>query len=131
MLTLDANKAALAVARFTSLTGLTQDNAQRLVEDAAQAVVDQCLDAVVGRGPVASTLGAVRAKQLHGVCLKFGRTLSRNEVGVLFRITPSTAQSVITTMNATYAESFHSQLEERMKARATCCAGCHHHRSVH
>ena len=119
MVVIDPQKTKEAVARFVSLAGLSQSSAEALVEAALQAAVDQALDTMMGSGPVPSAVTAIRADNLRYVCLEAGRVLTRREVGVLFRTTPTSARSILVTMSAIYEQALHAQFVAEMRAAAT------------
>ena len=119
MVVIDPQKTKEAVDRFVSLAGLSQSSAEALVEAALQAAVDQALDTMMGSGPVPSAVTAIRADNLRYVCLEAGRVLTRREVGVLFRTTPTSARSILVTMSAIYEQALHAQFVAEMRAAAT------------
>jgi len=119
MIKVDDQKRQEAIDRFVSLAGLSEAQAEGLVEAALQAAVDQTLDIIMGSGPVPSAVTAIRADGLRYVCLHAGRALTQREVGVLFRTTPANARSILVTMSATYEQALHAQFVTEMRAAAT------------
>jgi len=119
MVDIDLQKKQEPVDRFVSLAGLSNSEAEILVDAALQAAVDQTLDIIMGSGPVPTAMTANRADSLRYVCLQAGRVLTQREVGVLFRTTPANARSILVTMSATYEQALHEEFVAEMRGSAT------------
>jgi hypothetical protein len=116
----DVDKAqrSRAVARLQTLGGLTKEDADALVEAALAGAVDQAFELIIGTGPVPTSMSTSRADQLRFICDRAGRLLSQREVEMLFRVTSTTAKTILTTMLATYEESLREKFLDRMRADA-------------
>lgn len=99
-------EAVSAVARQASLTAADADELVRAVED---AVVDEARDTIAGSSPVPSTMSDARAARLAYVVRRLKRPLRRREVEIVFRVTPSTARSIVGRMHATYPDALDEQ----------------------
>lgn len=108
-----------SVERFRTLAGLGEKEARTLVKAVLDASQDQALETIGGSGPIPSNVTALRAEHVRFVCLRANRILDQREVEVLFRVTSTTARSVLATMRATYEESLRQQFLERMRRDAT------------
>jgi hypothetical protein len=108
-----------AVQRFRTLAGLGKAEAEELVQAVLDASHDQSLETMGGSGPIPSNVNAARAEHVRFVCLRANRILDQREVEVLFRVTSTTARSILATMRATYEEALRQQFLERMRRDAT------------
>jgi hypothetical protein len=118
MVEIDEKRRVTAVERFTSLAGLSEEQADALVDSAIQASVDQVLETIAGSGPVASSVIALRAELARFVCETAKRIIDQREVEVLFRATPTSAKAILTTMRATYEEALREEFVEHMRLDA-------------
>lgn len=107
-----------AIKRFEELAGLSRDEAQNLVGFALQASMDDTLETIMGTGVVPTTLTMARVALLKSVCLSMHRPLSKLEIQILFRTTPSNAKAILTTMTATYAQPLHINFLLQMRSDA-------------
>src|SRR5215218_9622602 len=55
-------------------------------------------------------------------CERAGRLLSQREVEILFRVTATSARSIVTTMLATYQEALREKFLDRMRSDAKVIA---------
>lgn len=115
---MDKSLQKTAIERFRTLAGLPEDQATNLVEAVLDASKDQAIETIAGSGPIPSNVTALRAELVRFVCLQANRILEQREVEVLFRVTPATARSILTTMRATYEESLREQFLARMRRDA-------------
>jgi len=111
---------------LTTFGGLPDEDADTLVAGAVAAARQEMLDHIAGVAPVPSSAVDIRALRLRYVCAAVGRMLSRREVELLFRLTPSSADSVIRRMQALYpsaVEDYLAALVARGSVRVTGTAG--------
>ena len=113
---IDKEQRARAVERLTSLGGLSQQDAAALVDAAVAGAVDHAFELVNGSGPVPTAMTTTKADQLRFICERAGRLLTQREVEILFRVTPTAAKSIMTTMLATYEEALREKFLTRMRA---------------
>lgn len=91
--------------------------------DAAVAgAVDQAFEFINGSSAVPTSMTTSKADQLRFICDRAGRLLAQREVEILFRVTPTAARSILTTMSATYEESLREKFLARMRADAKVVA---------
>lgn len=110
---------AHAVDRLETLGGLSQEQAIALVDAVVAGAVDHAFELINGAGPVPTSMTTAKADQLRWVCERLGRLVSQREVELVFRITPTSARTVLNTMLATYEEGLHEQFLARMRDDAT------------
>lgn len=110
---------AHAVDRLKTLGGLSQEQATALVDAVVAGAIDHAFELINGSGPVPTSMSTAKADQLRWVCERVGRLVSQREVEILFRITPTSARTVLNTMLATYEEGLRDQFLERMRTDAT------------
>jgi hypothetical protein len=110
---------AHAVDRLTTLGGLSHDRAAALVDAMVDAAVDHAFELINGSGPVPTSMTTSKADQLRWICERLGRLVTQREVEILFRITPTSARTILNTMLATYEEGLHEQFLARMRDDAT------------
>jgi hypothetical protein len=115
---IDPGRRAEAIERFVTLARCSDADAELLVDAALQAGVDQVLETIVGSGPPPTNMTYLKAEHLHYVCMLAQRTLTQQEVGVLFRLPAAPARSILTTMRATYADPLRDIFMARMRADA-------------
>lgn len=114
----DPDRKKEAIERLVTLANCTQGDAERLADAALQAGVNQVLETIVGSGPPPTNMTYVKAEYLHYVCMEAERTLTQQEVGVLFRLPAATARSIITAMRAIYADPLRDIFLARMRSDA-------------
>jgi hypothetical protein len=110
---------AHAVDRLRTLGGLSQDRAAALVDAMVDGAVDHAFELINGSGPVPTSMTTSKADQLRWICERLGRLVTQREVEILFRITPTSARTILNTMLATYEEGLHEQFLARMRDDAT------------
>ncbi|HEY6415454.1 MAG TPA: hypothetical protein VIX41_04425 [Acidimicrobiales bacterium] len=110
---------AHAVDRLRTLGGLSHDRATALVDAMVDGAVDHAFELVNGSGPVPTSMTTSKADQLRWICERLGRLVTQREVEILFRITPTSARTILNTMLATYEEGLHEQFLARMRDDAT------------
>ncbi len=110
---------AHAVDRLETLGGLSPEQASALVDAVVDGAVDHAFELVNGSGPVPTSMTTAKADELRWICQRLGRLLSQREVEIVFRITATSARTVLNTMLATYEEGLHEQFLERMRDDAT------------
>jgi hypothetical protein len=110
---------AHAVDRLRTLGGLSHDRATALVDAMVDGAVDHAFELINGSGPVPTSMSTARADQLRWICERLGRLVTQREVEILFRITPTSARTILNTMLATYEEGLHEQFLARMRDDAT------------
>jgi len=115
----DAQQRARAVERFVTLGGLTAEAAEALVDAALAGAIDHALESVNGMGPVPTQMAASRADHLRFVCERAGRILNQREVEILFRVSASTARTILTTLRATYEQILRDKFVAAMQADVT------------
>jgi hypothetical protein len=119
---IDGDQRKRAIERLTTLGGLKQDEAGVLIDAALKGAVDQALELVNGSSAVPTSMTTSKADQLRFICDRAGRMLSQREVEILFRVTATTARSILTTMLATYEESLREKFLDRMRSDAKVLA---------
>jgi hypothetical protein len=110
---------AHAVDRLVTLGGLPHDRATALVDAMVDGAVDHAFELINGSGPVPTSMTTSKADQLRWICERLGRLVTQREVEILFRITPTSARTILNTMLATYEEGLHEQFLARMRDDAT------------
>jgi hypothetical protein len=110
---------AHAVDRLMTLGGLSPDRAAALVDAMVDGAVDHAFELINGSGPVPTSMTTSKADQLRWICERLGRLVTQREVEILFRITPTSARTILNTMLATYEEGLHEQFLARMRDDAT------------
>jgi hypothetical protein len=110
---------AHAVDRLMTLGGLSHDRATALVDAMVDGAVDHAFELINGSGPVPTSMSTSKADQLRWICERLGRLVTQREVEILFRITPTSARTILNTMLATYEEGLHEQFLARMRDDAT------------
>jgi hypothetical protein len=115
----DSAARAYAVDRLMTLGGLSKDAATALVDAAVGGAVDHAFELINGTGPVPTSMTTAKADQLRWICDRLGRLVSQREVELVFRITPTSARTILNTMLATYEEGLREQFLARMRADAT------------
>ena len=113
---------AHAVDRLVTLGGLPHDRATALVDAMVDGAVDHAFELINGSGPVPTSMTTSKADQLRWICERLGRLVTQREVEILFRITPTSARTILNTMLATYEEGLHEQFLARMRDDATVVA---------
>jgi hypothetical protein len=113
---------AHAVDRLRTLGGLSHDRATALVDAMLDGAVDHAFELINGSGPVPTSMTTSKADQLRWICERLGRLVTQREVEILFRITPTSARTILNTMLATYEEGLHEQFLARMRDDATVVA---------
>lgn len=101
--------------RLQLLTGLQLERAAKLVNATIDGATDHALELINGFGPVPTSMTTARADQLRYICERVGRLVTQREVEVLFRVTSTTARSILTTLQATYAEALRTKFLDRMR----------------
>jgi hypothetical protein len=102
-----------------TLGGLSHDRATALVDAMVDGAVDHAFELINGSGPVPTSMSTSKADQLRWICERLGRLVTQREVEILFRITPTSARTILNTMLATYEEGLHEQFLARMRDDAT------------
>jgi hypothetical protein len=110
---------AHAVDRLETLGGLSREQATALVDAVVGGAVDHAFELINGSGPVPTSMSTAKADQLRWICQRLGRLVSQREVEIVFRITPTSARTVLNTMLATYEEGLREQFLDRMRDDAT------------
>jgi hypothetical protein len=87
--------------RQASLTQAESDALVRAVEDGA---VDEARETIAGGGPAPSSMSDYRATRLAHIVARLKRPLRRREVELVFRVTPTTARSIVTRMHAMFPD---------------------------
>lgn len=105
-----------AIARLVALGGLSQKDAERLVDAALDGAIDQALEMINGSGPVPTSMATSKADQLRFICGRADRLLTQREVEIIFRITATAARNVMATMLATYQEGLREKFLARMRS---------------
>jgi hypothetical protein len=113
---------AHAVDRLMTLGGLSKTAAMALVDAAVGGAVDHAFELINGSGPVPTSMTTAKADQLRWICDRLGRLVAQREVELVFRITPSSARTILNTMLATYEEGLRQQFLDRMRSDATVLA---------
>jgi hypothetical protein len=116
---IDGDKRQKAVERLRALGGLSEEGAGGLVDAALAGAVDHAFELVNGSGPVPTAMTTSKADQLRWICERAGRLVSQREVEILFRITATSARSILNTMLATYEEGLRAKFLDRMRRDAT------------
>jgi hypothetical protein len=119
---IDKAQRAQAIARLITLGGLSQSQAEGLTDAAIAGAVDQAFELINGSSAVPTSMTTSKADQLRFICDRAGRLLSQREVEILFRVTATTARSVLTTMLATYEEALREKFLARMRGDAKVIA---------
>jgi hypothetical protein len=119
---IDGDQRRRAVDRLVTLGGLSGEAAGLLVDAAVAGAVDQAFELIIGSSPVPTSMTTTKADQLRFICDRAGRLLSQREVEILFRVTPTSARSILTTMLATYEEALREKFLGRMRADAKVIA---------
>lgn len=112
----DAEQREHAIERLKQLGGVSQADAEVLVDAALAGAVDHAFELINGSGAVPTAMTTSKADQLRWICDRAGRLVSQREVEILFRVTSTTARSILNTMLATYEESLRGRFLERMRA---------------
>lgn len=115
---IDQGQRDRAVERLVQLGGVPTASAEVLVDAAIAGAVDHAFELINGSGPVPTAMTTSKADQLRWVCDRAGRLVSQREVEILFRVTSTTARSILNTMLATYEESLRERFLERMRSDA-------------
>jgi hypothetical protein len=110
---------AHAVERLRTLGGLSHGRATALVDAIVDGAVDHAFELINGSGPVPTSMSTSKADQLRWICERLGRLVTQREVEIVFRITPTSARTILNTMLATYEEGLHEQFLARMRDDAT------------
>ncbi|MGH9261871.1 MAG: hypothetical protein ACRD08_18590, partial [Acidimicrobiales bacterium] len=110
---------AHAVDRLRTLGGLSREQATALVDAVVAGAVDHAFELISGSGPVPTSMSTAKADELRWICERLGRLVSQREVEMVFRITPTSARTVLNTMLATYEEGLREQFLARMREDAT------------
>ena len=118
----DTDQRTRAVERLVTLGGLSKEAAGLLVDAAVAGAVDQAFELINGSSAVPTSMTTAKADQLRFICDRAGRLLSQREVEILFRVTATSARSIVTTMLATYEEALREKFLERMRADAKVIA---------
>ncbi len=105
-----------------TLGGLSQAKAAALTDAAVAGAVDQAFELINGSSAVPTSMTTSKADQLRFVCDRAGRLLSQREVEILFRVTATSARSILTTMLATYEEALREKFLARMRGDAKVMA---------
>jgi len=84
---------------------LTQAEADALVRAVEEGAVDEARDTMAGSGTVPSSMSDARAARLAYVVQRLKRPLRRREVEIVFRVTPTTARSIVTRMHAMFPDA--------------------------
>ena len=113
---IDKDQRTRAVDRLQTLGGLSKTNSGALVDAALAGAVDHAFELINGSSSVPTSMTTSKADQLRFVCDRAGRLLSQREVEILFRVTPTAARSILTTMLATYEEGLREKFLARMRA---------------
>jgi hypothetical protein len=115
-LDVDAEQREHAIERLKQLGGVSQADAEVLVDAALAGAVDHAFELINGSGAVPTAMTTSKADQLRWICDRAGRLVSQREVEILYRVTSTTARSILNTMLATYEESLRGRFLERMRA---------------
>lgn len=116
---IDLDQHKRAVARLRALGGLSEEGAKALVDAALAGAVDHAFELINGSGPVPTAMTTSKADQLRWICERAGRLIPQREVEILFRITATSARSILNTMLATYEEGLRAKFLDRMRTDAT------------
>ena len=116
---IDQGQRDRAVERLVQLGGVPTASAEVLVDAAINGAVDHAFELINGSGPVPTAMTTSQADHLRWICDRAGRLVSQREVEILFRVTSTTARSILNTMLATYEESLRERFLERMRTDAT------------
>lgn len=114
----DKEQRIRAIERLMTLGGLSQEGAAALTKAAIAGAVDQTFELINGSSAVPTSMTTSKADQLRFICDRAGRLLSQREVEILFRVTATSARSILTTMLATYEEALREKFLARMRADA-------------
>jgi hypothetical protein len=117
---LEDDRRNAAIARLQDSAGLSEADANKLLDWALEAARSQALETIGGDGPLSTNLSASRAERLAFICEKAQRILKEGEVQVLFRVTPSAARALITLAQATYAEALRPSLLKLIASNVAC-----------
>src|ERR671919_2165524 len=115
----DPAQHAHAVDRLETLGGLSRAEATALVDAVVAGAVDHAFELINGSSPVPTSMSTAKADELRWICDRLGRLVSQREVELIFRITPTSARTIVNTMLATYEEGLREQFLERMRTDAT------------
>lgn len=118
----DKDQRDRAIERLMTLGGLTQANSEGLTDAALAGAVDQAFELINGSSAVPTSMTTSKADQLRFICDRAGRLLSQREVEILFRVTATSARSILTTMLATYEEALREKFLTRMRDDAKVIA---------
>jgi hypothetical protein len=118
----DSDQRDRAVDRLVTLGGLSKEAAGSLVDASVAGAVDQAFELINGSSAVPTSMTTAKADQLRFICDRAGRLLSQREVEILFRVTATSARSILTTMLATYEEALREKFLERMRTDAKVIA---------
>ncbi len=118
----DKDQRDRAIERLANLGGLTQANAATLTDAALAGAMDQAFELINGSSAVPTSMTTSKADQLRFICDRAGRLLSQREVEILFRVTATSARSILTTMLATYEEALREKFLARMRDDAKVIA---------
>jgi hypothetical protein len=116
----DEGRSEALANRLAQLTELEYEGARLLVKATLEASVDRTFELSGGTAPVASSRTAIEAEQLYFICRRLGRQLGQREVEVLFRTTSGRANSIVSTMQATYDEALQTQYDQRIAQDKLC-----------
>jgi hypothetical protein len=91
-----------AAATLVEYGGLSDANAQALVNAVLAAAEREALELLAGDAPVPSSLADARALRLRYITEAAGRALKPREVEVIMRLSPTSAVANLRRLNATY-----------------------------
>ncbi|MCA1707350.1 MAG: hypothetical protein LC808_30420 [Actinobacteria bacterium] len=118
----DKDQRDRAIERLVTLGGLSQAKAAALTDAALAGAVDQAFELINGSSAVPTSMTTSKADQLRFICDRAGRLLSQREVEIMFRVTATSARSILTTMLATYEEALREKFLTRMRGDAKVVA---------
>ena len=99
--------------------GLSYRDAAALVGHVVASAEREALELLAGDAPLPGSIADSRALRLRYIVEAAGRALRPIEVEVTFRVPPSTAQSIIRRLNATYPRAVDAFLKDAVRRTAT------------
>jgi len=109
-----------AIAHLQRYAALTAEEAAELVDAVREAAADEAVDAIAEPNPAPTGLADIRAARMVRICnhLHPPRLLRPVEVGVIFRVQPTMARSVINRVRAAYPQLADEWTRELISAQA-------------
>lgn len=98
-------------AHLAAYARLSEQDAKTLVDALCDAAQAEMLTMISGAEPYPTSMSDLRALRLRYICQAAGRMLTPREVGILFRTTDSSAQTLLTKMQRLYPAAVDDYLD--------------------